>query len=158
MRDLSHLIMVAVAIIVAIMLIITASALLNRRRLQRGPRLREERRHELQAQLLDAIKFKSANQGTVVDIRRFWLETNCTAAQRNSIIQPLISAGHVTAHEETMTEPWETLNNLRVLAFFRPPKKTHIDRSNMGSNGQFWGNWANYRVRESRFHGVAECG
>jgi hypothetical protein len=110
---------------VALMLAVVLGAFANRRRLQHKPQLPDDARLEYQAALLEAIKQKSANQGTVVDIRPFWRGSNVKPYQRNPVIQPLIDNDHVTVrHPQSTNEFFEVLRGLWEVALYRPP--THL--------------------------------
>lgn len=111
------------ATIVTLMLAVVLVAFANRRRLQRKPQLPDDTRLEYQAALLEAIKQKSANQGTVVDIRPFWRGSGVKSYQRNAVIQPLIDDDHVTVcHPESTNELFEVLRGLWEVALYRPPQ------------------------------------
>ncbi len=82
----------------AFMLLVLFVALLNRWRLSRKPKMAEEDLLSTQAALLEAIKVASANQRTIVDIGPFWRRSGVKYYQKIDVVQPLIEAGHVTAH------------------------------------------------------------
>ena len=113
------------AAVVAMLLIAAALAFINRHRLRRKPQLPDERRYELQADLLEWIKAKSANQRTVVDIRPFWRGRSVKVYQREAVVQPLIKNGDVSVHHTPLPNEFlETLHDWAIVAFCLPP--THL--------------------------------
>lgn len=116
---------IAVGALVGLLLLVLLLALANGLRLSRKPGLTPDLRIELQASLLEEIKRKSADQGTIVDIRPFWRGSAIKPYQRNSVIRPLIEEGHVRQHDQsTGNEFYDTVRNLYRIAFHVAP--THL--------------------------------
>jgi hypothetical protein len=116
------LLYVVVACIVGLLAVLVLLAFANRHRLRRKANVPDELRLSLQAALLEAIKTKSANQRTSVNIRRFWRGTGLKAYQRNAVIDPLIESGDVFVdHRVSGSEIWDVAVSWWNLALYRPP-------------------------------------
>lgn len=111
------------AAVVALMVVVLVLAFANRRRLQNKPQLADDVRLKYQADLLEAIKKASADQGTVVDIKPFWRGTEVKIYQRLPVIEPLIDDGHVKVmHAPAENDFFETVRDVWSMAMYKPPR------------------------------------
>lgn len=133
MDNLQRLIWILVGGILAVLVLVLIITSLTRARLRRKAKLDETLRQQLEALLLDVIKESSPDQGTIVDIRKFWQNRGVKPYQRNAVIEPLISAGHVkkprpeqlnAALDRSSNGFGEFLRDLYNYAFYRPA--THL--------------------------------
>lgn len=86
-------------------IIIMVGSSLNRRRLVKKAwrDISADEAHEVQAQLIDAIKRKSKNEKTAVDITRFWKGMKISRYVRTALIDELLEAGIVSVAPKTYT-------------------------------------------------------
>jgi len=109
-------------VVVAVAVLLVALGFLNHFRLRRRGWLPEERRLELQAGLLEAIKQSSANQRTPVNIDRYWWRSKVTPSQRYLVIEPLLNSGVVSEPVATTAPLSEQIvSRIWKFVFLRPP-------------------------------------
>lgn len=122
MQNYEYLIYAITGAVLALAVLVMLLAFLNRRRLERKPQLPEDLRQTLQADLLDWIVDRSANQTEVVDIREFWRGRAVCRRQRLSVVIPLVRDHHVTVHSEPGGAPLlELSKDLFRYALCLPP-------------------------------------
>jgi hypothetical protein len=124
MDDLVAFVMIALLAVAGVLVLLMVGALLNRARLRRKAHLPDDQRLALQAALLEAIKDRSSNQRTIVDIRPFWRRSGVRSIQRNAVIDPLIESGDVfVPHDSSGSEAWDVVTGWWNVALYRPPTR-----------------------------------
>jgi hypothetical protein len=107
--------------VIAVVLIFT---ILNRLRLSRKPKIPPKKLEKVQAELLEAIKEASADQGTIVNISPFWRNRGVRVSQRDLVIQPLLADHHVRLHDPTTGNAFlDVLRDVYRTAFCLPSTK-----------------------------------